>query len=381
MRFLFVADFTEEQDSGAAGTLIAIAGALQRAGHAVDLVWKPPTPPRIRHGTLHRLIELPRRQLHQVKRCLDEAPYDVVIVSQPYGYPVFERLPHRYRQTAFLNRTHGWEARLYEAQLRFGWDRPEGRPARPGTRLAAALTRRACLRVARSCHGLLAASSRCAEYVRRTYRLPSERVTHVSYGLEPEVRPPSVRRSRSSDRHLLFVGNYIPLKGTRVLERVLPAKADDPRIASLTFVVNNGAMSEVEGRFRAPFGDRLTVRPWMDRRSLASQYAAHDVLLFPSLFEGFGKVWLEAMAWGMCVVGFAEGGLPDLARHEREALFVPPGDTEGFRRELERVLGDPAMAHRIGQAARVRVADQTWDHTAAGTVEFCERIRHEVTHR
>ena len=376
MRFLFVSDFVADPNSGAAGTLIAIAGALERAGHAVDLVWKDQRPYRLRHATAARLLELPGRQRRQVEARLRAAAYDVVAVSQPYAYRVFERVAARHPGTLFINRTHGWEGRLYQARRAFDWDGPAS--PRLAARASAGLTRRACRRAAQAAHGIVTGSLRCAEWIRRAYGLPDGRVVAIPYGLDPALAP---ARAPTTTPHppggalgLLYVGNYLPLKGSNVLEDALPPLGERFPEARLTLVVDPGARERVTARFRRSWGDRLTVHPWLERSRLSQVYAEHDVLLYPSLFEGFGKVWLEAMAFGLCPVGFAEGGLPDIARHEEHALYCPTGDEEGLEVLLDRVLSAPEQARAIGRRAAVRVREFTWDRTAAETVAFCQRI-------
>ncbi len=374
MRFLFVAAFQPIAESGAAGTLLDLGAALQAQGHAVDFEWEPTSPARIPHPTASRLLELPRRQLDQVTARLKHSAYDVVMISQPYAYLVYERLAPRYPHTLFLNRTHGWEARVYDAQRRLGF----GETPHPGARLlrdvSAWLTRRACRRTARASHAVIAPASRCAEYIRETYGLPPERVPVIPYGLsDASRRTTSPRAGRAPERRMLFVGNYLPLKGSRVLETLLPPLAVEFPDASMTIVTNAQARPLLERRYRAAFRDRLTVLGWMDRERLNALYATHDLLLFPSLFEGFGKVWMEAMALGLCVVGFAEGGLPDVAR-EGDALVCPPGDVAGLGRLLRRALEDPGWAAEIGRRGSEQVQGFSWERTARETVEVCRGL-------
>ena len=375
MQFLFVSDFSADRGTGAAGTLIAVAEALERLGHRVDLVWKLELPYRFPHPGVQRLFELPARQLHQVAHLLSTNTYDVVSVSQPYAYRIFEELVPQYPNTLFLNRTHGWEARLYESHLRFKWDALSS-PRRLATRVGSWLTGRACRRTAQSCHGIVTASSRCAEHIRSHYALGAQKVTHIPYGLDADFLDiPDREFVRDRGPRILFVGNYVPLKGTRILEAVLPELAQSQKTASITFVVDTAGTHLVEAAYRSAFEDRLTVCAWLDREGLRAVYSAHDVFLFLSLFEGFGKTWMEAMATGMCVVGFAEGGLPDIARHGHEALYTMPGNTDGFRTLLYRVLSSPVRAYEIGRLARQCCQQYTWDRTAQATVEYCVLLR------
>ncbi|HWP37166.1 MAG TPA: glycosyltransferase family 4 protein [Gemmatimonadales bacterium] len=372
MRWLFVSDFLPEESSGAAGSLIAIARALEHLGHRVDFEWKDPRPHRIPHATAARLLELGRRQRRQVEARLAAQSYDVVTVSQPFAYSVFERVAPRFPGTLFLNRTHGWEARLYEAQRRFAWD---GRTS-PGlaARVSAALTQRACRRAAQSAAGVIAASTRCAEWIRARYQLPADRAVAIPYGLD--ATDAAAHRPRSGDRiRLLYVGNYLPLKGSSVLEAVLPNIGRRFPTVTLTLVVDRASRDEAHERFRPVFGERVTVESWLERRHLMERYASHDVFLFPSLFEGFGKAWLEAMAFGLCVVGFDEGGLRDVARHGEEALYCAAGDGGALERLLAQVLESPEQAFQIGERARARVQSFTWERTARETAAFAERLR------
>jgi glycosyltransferase involved in cell wall biosynthesis len=372
VRWLGVSDFLPEESSGAAGSLIAIGRALERLGHRVDFEWKDPRPFRIPHATAARLLELGRRQRRQVEARLAAQSYDVVIVSQPFAHAVYERVAPRFPETLFLNRTHGWEARLYEAQRRFAWD--GRRVPSLAARVSAALTRRACRRTARSAAGVIAASTRCAEWIRARYRLPADRVGAIPYGLDEPGG--GARAPRASDRiRLLYAGNYLPLKGSTVLEAVLPELGRRFPNAWLTLVVDPASRDRVYERFRPSFGERLAVESWLERRRLMERYTSHDVFLFPSLFEGFGKAWLEAMGFGLCVTGFDEGGLRDVARPGEEALFCPTGDIAALRGLLERVLERPKLAFEIGERARARAAAFTWERTARDTAEFAERLR------
>ncbi len=376
MRFLCVSDFLPERSSGAAGSILAIGEALQRLGHDVDYRWHEERPYRLRHAALQQHLELPHRQLAQVEAALRAAPYDVVIVSQPYAYLVCERLAPRYPNTLFLNRTHGWEARLYEAHLRFSWDGEVSVTRRAATRVAAMLARYACRRTATSCHGLISPASPCARWVRQHYPIDPEAVAEITYGLDPAfLTAPPRAESDGATQRLLFVGNYLPLKGTGLLESVLPELAAQYPDATVTFAVDAAGAPRVERAYRDAFGERLALRPWADRETLLSVYHEHDILLFPSLFEGFGKAWFEAMAAGLCVVGFTAGGLLDVARHGDDALLAEPGDATTFRRLLAQALDNPDRTHSLGARARERVQGYTWDRTAEHTVAFCGRLQ------
>ncbi|MBI4577680.1 MAG: glycosyltransferase [Planctomycetes bacterium] len=88
--------------------------------------------------------------------------------------------------------------------------------------------------------------------------------------------------------------------------------------------------------------------------------AAADVVAHPSHYEGFGLVLLEAMAAGRPVVASRVGGIPEVVEEGRTGLLVPPGDPEAMALALGRVLDDPGLARRMGEAGarRARAYDR-----------------------
>ena len=103
-------------------------------------------------------------------------------------------------------------------------------------------------------------------------------------------------------------------------------------------------------------------------------------VILPALHEegnlgSSAKTLLEAMACGLCVVGFEEGGLPDLARSGTEAWYCNTGDTKAFKDLLDRSLSDPARSWEIGQKAQACARVFTWDRTAQETEAFCLKLK------
>ena len=81
-----------------------------------------------------------------------------------------------------------------------------------------------------------------------------------------------------------------------------------------------------------------------------------DVVAVPSVSEGTPLVVLEAMAAGVPVVASAVGGIPDQIRPGREGILVPPGDPGALADALTKVLRDPELARRVGEAGRQRAS-------------------------
>lgn len=80
------------------------------------------------------------------------------------------------------------------------------------------------------------------------------------------------------------------------------------------------------------------------------------IYLWPGCGEAFGLAYLEAQAVGLPCVAFATAGVPEVVEDGVTGLLVPEGDTRALAEAARRLLSDPALRARMGQAARDRVA-------------------------
>ncbi len=105
-------------------------------------------------------------------------------------------------------------------------------------------------------------------------------------------------------------------------------------------------------------------------------YAASQVAVVPSLYEGFGFPAGEAMACGLPVISSSAGALPEVVGKDGEAgVLVPPADAEALAGALRRVMADEGLRRRMGAAARRRVETHfTWEQAAKRTVGVYEEL-------
>jgi len=83
-----------------------------------------------------------------------------------------------------------------------------------------------------------------------------------------------------------------------------------------------------------------------------------EVFCLPSLSEGLSSAILKAMANRLAVVSTNTGGIPELVSDGLTGLLVPPGDPQKLAAALGRLLGDPDLRKRMGEAGRKRIEDQ-----------------------
>jgi glycosyltransferase involved in cell wall biosynthesis len=91
------------------------------------------------------------------------------------------------------------------------------------------------------------------------------------------------------------------------------------------------------------------------QEDVAAVLNALDVLVHASTDEPFGRILIEAGAVGLPVVAYGGGGVSEILVDGRTALVVPPGDRTAPAAALRRVVGDPALARALGDAARADI--------------------------
>ncbi|HYB61563.1 MAG TPA: glycosyltransferase family 4 protein [Methylomirabilota bacterium] len=199
--------------------------------------------------------------------------------------------------------------------------------------------------------------------------VPRNKLVRLPWGLDPdwEERLPTSSTLSPPDgyptgRVILSVGRWSVAeryKGLDHLISVLPrllssapdlslvaiGDGDDrPRLESLA--ANRGVSARVR------FLTRVT------QNELMSSYAHCTLFALPSRGEGFGFVFLEAMACGKPVIGGAHGGTPEVIENGASGILVPHADLDALQRAIESLLSDPALAARMGERGRARVQQE-----------------------
>jgi glycosyltransferase involved in cell wall biosynthesis len=146
-------------------------------------------------------------------------------------------------------------------------------------------------------------------------------------------------------RVLLFVAHdpRIQRKGLHLLQESLRSISDSTDMLLLSLGREIGPVDPIIPHIHLGFvgNDHL----------LAMIYNAADLYVIPSQQDNLPTTVMESMAWGTPVLGFDEGGIPDMVRGTNGRV-VPAGDTAALALACEELLRDPSHLARLGETAR-----------------------------
>jgi len=187
----------------------------------------------------------------------------------------------------------------------------------------------------------------------------------IPYGVQASETPEA--RPRGSSFQALFVGTGERRKG---LHHLLLAwsRAVLPECSTLT-IVSRAIDPNIE-RLAALTPMTKVIRGLTSAR-LSELYAQSSIFVMPSLLEGFGQVYLEALANGCPVLGTANTGLPDLGSDDDGIYLVEPGEVDALAAKLQQLSSFLPERPEIRQAALSCAKRFTWR-------KFRESIRSEL---
>ena len=177
-----------------------------------------------------------------------------------------------------------------------------------------------------------------------------------------------------------IVAAFLRLNRLKGVEYFLEAAAllvkrfDEARFLIVGDSVSEAYRDELEDYAdRLGLGDRVVFAGF--RSDVPALLSEVCVSVLPSLSEGLSNVVLEAMAAGVPVVATSVGGTPEMVEDGVTGLLVPPRDASALAQAIGSLLADPERGHSIGQAARLRVAEQfSLEATVRKTEELYERL-------
>ena len=186
----------------------------------------------------------------------------------------------------------------------------------------------------------------------------------------PELETLRQRYQLTGRRIVLHVGSCEPRKNIDLLLHALAEIRDDRTVFAQ--IGGNFTASQRDLMRRLRLQSRVLQAPTFGH-ALYTWYQAADVLVFPSLYEGFGLPVLEAMASGTPVICSTATSLPEVAGDA--AILIDPQDPLKLAEAIRSVLSDPVLAADLRRRGVERSKSFTWERTARETLAVYRRVR------
>jgi len=182
---------------------------------------------------------------------------------------------------------------------------------------------------------------------------------------------------KPEDRVILFVGRLVPGKGVFELIEVF-AQVYNKFSDTVLALVGDGPEREALGSLAKNKGldGRILLPGEAAHEDLVYWYAACEVFVLLSRYEGVPNVIAEAMSCGKPVVATRVGGIPELVEDTRSGFLIKPGHTGEAVEALEKLLADPAAGREMGKLGREIIKSRPlgWKDCAAAYLEIFEQL-------
>ena len=214
------------------------------------------------------------------------------------------------------------------------------------------------------------------------YQVPPERVQFLPCVVDEAQFTPGPKPAELLERYqltgykvLMTVARLWPediYKGVDVTIQALPQiVAQMPDVKYL--VIGRGGDQPRLAQLAADLGvsDRVIFAGFVPTAELPDHYRVADAYVMPSQ-EGFGIVYLEAMARMRPVIGCTRNGPADFVTSGIDGFLVPPKNVQAVATVLEQLLGDPALCAAVGRRAYRTALDFSWGANALRMIELLD---------
>lgn len=229
---------------------------------------------------------------------------------------------------------------------------------------------------------VIAVSTNTATDVAQMLDIPPERISVIANGVEPYLRPlPSTEVVAIRERYerspaafcLLNVGSTHQRKNIPTILKAL-AMLRDRGVAVKLWKVGEEFTLEQQSLIESHhLESMITFIDKSDKAALLEIYNAADVLLAPSLYEGFGLTILEAMACGTPVITANVSSLPEVAGDA--AILVKPLDVEAIVDAICSLQQDPVLRQSYIKKGLARAKLFSWAKSAEQVAQIYETLK------
>ena len=233
---------------------------------------------------------------------------------------------------------------------------------------------------------VICCSNFMADEISALFRIPLEKITVIENGvmLDKVIALPLTTRerrryARDNEAILYFVGRLVREKGVETLIQALPqVLAAFPR--TKVVISGQGPMLDSLKALARTLGiaHHVVFTGFVNDKERNTLLATADVAVFPSLYEPFGIVALEAMAAGISVVAADVGGMGEVIDHGKDGLKFAPGNAQALSTAIGHLLADKALRNRLAKAGQQKaLTTYSWQSLAEKTAQLYREVWEE----
>lgn len=233
---------------------------------------------------------------------------------------------------------------------------------------------------------VIVCSQHMREEVQGLFQVPPDKIVVIPNGVVlskfREIHPDAALRRRYAlpqERIIFFVGRLVVEKGVQVLLEAMPKVLASCPEAKLVVAGQGPMEGELKNRaWELGIAHKVCFTGYLDDRTRNQLYRLAEVAVFPSLYEPFGIVALEAMAAGVPVVVSETGGLKEIVTHGVNGLRAFPGNPNSLADNIIALLKDPVLATRVKEGGTRLVEDvYDWKRIARRTLQLYTAVYEE----
>ena len=185
------------------------------------------------------------------------------------------------------------------------------------------------------------------------------RLEVVPLGIDLQTYRPAPFRESPEPFELSCVGRLAAVKGHGVLLAAVAVLLQQGRRVRLRLIGDGPEREAIEARIRElRLEEAVILEGWKNQAEVRKLYERADAFVLASFAEGVPVVLMEAMAMQIACIASRITGIPELIRDGVEGLLVTPSDEEELAAAIARLMDDPALRRRLGEAARRRIEEK-----------------------
>ena len=212
--------------------------------------------------------------------------------------------------------------------------------------------------------------------IQRLFGLPFDKINVIPNGINLSnftgiERDYDFRRQYAMDNEkiILYVGRLVYEKGVQHLIAAMPKILLNYNDAKLIIAGRGGMMDELRAEAsNLGLNDKIYFTGYLNSKQVQQMYKCADVAVFPSTYEPFGIVALEAMLAGVPTVVSDVGGLDEIVTHGVDGMKSYAGNANSIADSVTALLYDHQLATNVSKKAKQKVKDQfNWEKIAQDT--------------